>query len=295
MRIVFMGTPAYAVPSLITAAKNGEVAGVYTQPDRPTGRKQILTPSPVKECALRLGLPVFQPERIRRRAETDRLRSLAPDLILVAAYGQILPETILSIPPRGAVNLHASLLPKYRGASPVQRCILNGDTETGVTVMKMNAGIDTGDILMQTRVAIGGEDTAEDLTRRLAEAAGALTGELLSMLKEDREPEAVAQEESEATYAPPLTREDGRIDWRQPARRVYNQVRGLFPWPSAYTEWDGKQLTIWKARTGKEEAAGLAPGTAVVRGKKLYAACSDFLQGNHPDGAVFGGLGTREP
>ena len=309
MRIIFMGTPEFAVPVLAAAVHTGaEIIGVYTQPDRPVGRKQVLTPSPVKVYALEQGFPVFQPERIKRKAEVEALEALAPDLILVAAYGQILSQRILDIPRYGCINMHASLLPKYRGAAPIQRAIVAGETVTGITAMQMDAGMDTGAMICKSEVPITLEDTAETLHDKLAEAAGALTETVLAMLDRGEALPLEPQNDEEATYAPMLSREDGLIDWNRPTKAVLDQVRGLYPWPGTYTFWNGLKLSIVEAQGTERVIEAPRPGLVHVeknrmfvetadgmilvkrlqlQGKKLMDA-SAFLLGNHPDGQILG-------
>jgi methionyl-tRNA formyltransferase len=261
MRLVFLGTPAFAVPTLDSLVAVGhDVLCVVTQPDRPSGRGQRLTASPVKEAALRFGLPVYQPERIRKPEAVAALASLKPDAMVVVGYGQIIPQTIIDIPPHGIINVHASLLPKYRGAAPVQWAIANGETRTGVTTMRIDAGLDTGDMLLKAETEIGPEGTAVELGARLATMGAALLIETLELI-DTIVPQK--QDPAEATYAPLLTKEDGLIDWRQPAQAIYNRARGLQPWPGAHTRFRGQQLHIWRSRV----AAGGSgtPGTLAPR------------------------------
>ena len=309
MRIVFMGTPDFAVTVLEAAIQTGhEVVGVYTQPDKSVGRKQVLTPSPVKVCAEAHGLSVFQPERIRRKTPSEELAALKPDLILVAAYGQILPQKILDIPPFGCINMHASLLPAYRGAAPIQRAIVNGEKETGITAMMMDAGMDTGDMLDRVTVPIEETDTAEMLTQRLSAAAGVLTETILKRVEAEGMLKGCPQDNDKATYAPMLTREDGLIDWNRSAEQILNQVRGLYPWPATYTFWDGKKLAVFEAKWTGRSVNGRAPGTVEAQKGHMYAAANDqwielisvqvqgkkrmdaasFLRGYHPEASVLG-------
>jgi len=235
MRIVFMGTPDFAVPSLEALLKSDdEVVGVVTQPDRPKGRGQALTPSPVKLIAQREDIPILQPMKMK---DPDFLAALAawkPDLIAVTAFGRILPPVILSLPPKGCINVHGSLLPKYRGAGPIQWAIINGETESGITTMLMDEGMDTGAMLMKERIAIAPDDTAGSLSFKLAEVGGRLLVETLNRLKAGQlVPQA--QDHTHATLAPLLKKEDGVIDWGWPASAIANRIRGLTPWPGAYT------------------------------------------------------------
>jgi methionyl-tRNA formyltransferase len=262
MRLVFLGTPAFAVPTLERVAAAGlHALAVVTQPDRPRGRGQRDAPSPVKEAALRLGIPVHQPERVRRPEAVAMLRALAPDAMVVVGYGQIIPQTVIDIAPLGIINVHASLLPKYRGAAPLQWAIVHGETRTGVTTMRIDAGLDTGDILLAKETGIGPEETAMELGARLAEMGADLLVETLAGL----EAGAIVprkQDPSQATYAPLLKKEDGLIDWRQPAAAIHNRVRGWQPWPGAYTTFRGQTLHIWRARVVEGTPAGRPPGLA---------------------------------
>jgi methionyl-tRNA formyltransferase len=237
--IVFLGTPAFAVPSLERVANN--VAAVYTQPDRPRGRGQEIAMPAVKEAALRLGLPVHQPPKIR--GVVEELRQWKPDLMIVVGYGQIIPQAILDIPPLGIINVHASLLPKYRGAAPIQWAIARGETHTGVTTMRINAGLDTGDMLLKSET--GADETAVELSGRLAVAGADLLERTLQELPRIT---PQPQDDSQATLAPILTKEDGRIEWGRPAREIADRIRGFQPWPGGYTFAGGRKLAIWKAR-----------------------------------------------
>jgi len=262
--IVFLGTPAFAVPSLNRVAK--EVVAVYTQPDRPRGRGQEMAMPAVKEAALRLGLPVRQPLKIR--GAVDELRDWKADLMIVVGYGQIIPQSILDIPPLGIINVHASLLPKYRGAAPIQWAIARGETKTGVTTMRINAGLDTGDMLLKWETQIGAEETAVELSDRLAVAGADLLARTLDELPRIT-PEP--QNDSQATLAPILKKEDGLIDWTRPAGEIANRVRGFQPWPGCYTFSDGKKLGIWKARA----VDGSLPAGAVDSGFRV--GCGEGL------------------
>jgi len=263
-----MGTPEFAVPSLnLLLARGLEVVGVVTQPDRPKGRKKTLTPPPVKEAALAFGLPVVQPERLRRdEAALRQLADWRPDLIVTAAYGQILPKTVLELPKLGCINVHGSLLPKYRGGAPIQRAIMNGETVTGVTIMYMAEGLDTGDMISKVEVPIEDDDTAGTLFGKLSEAGAELLGRTLPSIL-DGTAVAVAQDEAEATYAPNLTREDERIDWSREACEIRNQVRGLVPFAGAFTLLDGEPFKIWSCRTAdRRKGHGSQPGTILSAG-----------------------------
>jgi methionyl-tRNA formyltransferase len=246
MRLVFMGTPAFAVPTLERIVETGhEVAAVFTQPDRPKGRGKKDAMPPVKEAALRLGLPVYQPERVRRPEVVEQLKALAPEAMVVVGYGQIVPQAILDIPPQGIINVHASLLPKYRGAAPIQWAIARGETRTGVTTMKIDAGLDTGDMLLKWETEIGPEETAVELGERLAVAGADL---LVRTLAELGSIVPKNQDEAQATYAPILKKEDGEIDWTMFSHDILNRIRGFLPWPGCSTLWWGQRLRIWKAR-----------------------------------------------
>ena len=247
MRIVFMGTPDFAVPSLEALIKSDDrVIGIVTQPDRPKGRGQQLTPSPVKVIAEHEHLPVLQPTKMKDPAFLAELSAWKPDLIAVAAFGRILPSAILSLPPRGCINVHGSLLPKYRGAGPIQWALINGETETGITTMLMDEGMDTGAMLLQARMTIVPDDTAGSLAPRLAELGGRLLVETLAHLKAGTLPPR-AQDHSRATLAPLLKKEDGLVDWNLPATALANRIRGLTPWPGAQTFLKMDRWTICRA------------------------------------------------
>lgn len=266
MRIVFMGTPAFAVPSLRMLLEEGyEVVAVVSQPDRPQGRKKTLVPSPVKAAALELGLPVLQPERLRRPESVAELAAYEPDLIVTAAYGQILPKSVLELPANGCVNVHGSLLPKYRGGAPIQRCIMNGEKVTGVTLMYMAEGLDTGDMISRVEVAIEDDDTSGTLFEKLSVAGRELLKAEMPRLAAGRV-EAAAQDDSEATYAPNLSREDERIDWSRGSLELYNQIRGLVPFSGAFTLWNGETFKAWAAVKPQDEeqpGGSAAPGTVL--------------------------------
>ena len=249
MRLVFMGTPDFAVSSLEALLKSDDsVVGVVTQPDRPKGRGQILTSSPVKRLAERQRIPLLQPLKMKDPGFLQALAGWKPDLIAVAAFGRILTPTILSLPPHGCINVHGSLLPKYRGAGPIQWAIINGETETGITTMLMDEGMDTGAMLLQEAIPITHDDTTDTLVPRLAELGGRLLVETISRLKMGTlSPRP--QDGSQATLAPLLKKEDGVIDWALPATTLANRVRGLSPWPGAYTTVAGDdRWIIWRAR-----------------------------------------------
>lgn len=258
MRLVYLGTPAFAVPTLERIVEAGHtVLAVVTQPDRPRGRGQHPAPPPVKESALRLGLPVEQPERVRRPEVLEFLRGLAPEVMVVVGYGQIIPQSIIDLAPLGIINVHASLLPKYRGAGPIQWAILNGETRTGVTTMRIDAGLDTGDMLLKAETEIAPDENAIELGRRLATlGADLLLTTLEGLAHGTITPQP--QNAAEASYAPLLRKEDGVLDWKQPAAALHNKVRGLQPWPGACTRFRGQTLHIWRSRPRSEQ--GATPG-----------------------------------
>ncbi len=246
LRIVFCGTPAFAVPSLrhLNAQSDFEIVGVVTQPDRPRGRGQEIAVSAVKAAALELGLDVYQPEKIGSGASFDYFQRLAPDAVAIIAYGQIIPQRLIDVPRLGWINLHASLLPKYRGAAPINWAIINGESYTGLTTMQIDAGLDTGPTLLRYKTEIRSSETAPELTVRLSEAGAPLMAETLCKLDRN-EIAPFPQDSSEATYAPPLKKEDGRIDWSLSKQQIYNRIRGLDPWPGAFTTFRGKTCRIW--------------------------------------------------
>lgn len=273
MKLVFCGTPQFAVPSLERLVAAGhDVQLVVTQPDRPQGRGMELTAPPVKQSALRLGLPVTQPEKIKSNEEfRARLATIHPDAIIVVGYGRIIPGWMLHLPPYGNINVHASLLPKYRGAAPIQWAIANGETVTGVTTMKIDEGLDTGDILLKRAIEIRLEDTAVTLAPRLAEVGAELLVETLQELKQGVV-EPVPQDDSLATLAPILKKEDGLVDFTRSAEEIHNRLRGFQPWPGAYTHFRGKNLKIVAACV-EENAPRLGAGELRLRGDKLLAGC----------------------
>lgn len=262
-RVIFFGTPEFAVPSLNALIEAGEdVVSVVTQPDRPKGRGRVIRPSPIKELALKHGIPVLFPERIRDEVFIQGLKDLTPDLIIVVAYGRILPKEILEIPPLGCINLHASLLPSYRGAAPINWTIIKGEKETGVTTILMDEGMDTGPILLSERVLIGDDETAGELSKRLAyQGAGLLLRTIEGIRTDSIRP--TPQDHSRATYAPMLKKEDGHIDWSKGgAEDIRNLVRGMNPWPGAYTYWQGIRINIYKGRI-REDGIKDRPGTVL--------------------------------
>jgi methionyl-tRNA formyltransferase len=271
MRVIFMGTPEFALPSLDALRERGEqLVAVVTQPDRPQGRGQRMSPPPVKVAALAAGIAVQQPAKVRQPEFLEWCRSTAPDLIVVVAFGQILPKTLLDIPRLGCINVHASLLPKYRGAAPIAWAIIRGETETGITTMQMDPGMDTGPMLLQRAAPILPDDTAGSLGARLAKLGAKTLNETLELLAAGRL-SAVVQDSSLATLAPMLKKDDGRIDWQQPAAAIHALVRGLDPWPGAWTQHAGEPWRIWRATVEpgtaepgvvlRADAAGVAVGT----------------------------------
>ncbi len=275
MRVIFCGTPDFAVPALqrLLAEPDFSMEAVVTQPDRPRGRGQRVASSPVKDFALDAGLYVFQPEKIKSDSAYAFFQRLAPDAVILIAYGQIIPPPLLGIPRLGWINLHASLLPKYRGAAPVNWAIINGERQTGLTTMQIDAGLDTGPILLQRAVEIAPEETAPELARRLAEAGAPLMVETLRKL-DHGEIAPLPQDHTEATQAPPLKKADGRIDWVRTAEQIYNRIRGLEPWPGAFTTFRGRLCHIW-GRPAAPTARADAPGTLLFSGGELYVSCGE--------------------
>ena len=284
LRIIFCGTPQFAAPSLqhLLAQPEFEVIAVYTQPDRPKGRSQEIAFSPVKQIALEAKLPVHQPAKIRAPEVEAQLRELAPDVIVIIAYGQIIPARLLDIPKLGWLNLHASLLPKYRGAAPVHWAVAHGETVTGNTTMRIDAGMDTGQILLQQQLSIGPNETSPHLAARLAEAGAPLMAETLrGVTTHSIKPRE--QDNSRATLAPILKREDGLIDWSRPAPEIYNRQRAFTPWPGSYSEFRGQSchLLLLPASNQQELAAtAVPPGTILQQEKSVIVACGQesFLQ-----------------
>lgn len=275
MRIVFMGTPDFAVPCLQRLLEDGhEVPAVFTQPDKPVGRHAVLTPPPVKQLALSHGIPVYQPTKMRDGTAAALLRELAPDCLVVVAYGRILPQEILDVPPRGCVNIHGSLLPRYRGAAPIQWSVIRGETVTGVTSMFMDAGMDTGDIIDTLTTPIGENETAGELFERLAPLGARLLSTTLAAIADGtvtRRP----QNDAEATMAPMLEKAMGRLDLTRPARELHNQVRGMNPWPGAFCTAGGKTLKIHETRVA---AGSGAPGTLLCADPVTIACGEGALQ-----------------
>ena len=270
MRIVYMGTPDFAVPALQRLAAAHEVAAVFTQPDKPVGRKQILTPPDVKVCAQALGIPVCQPKSMKTDEALSLLKSYAPEVIVVAAYGQILPKAVLELPRYGCVNIHGSLLPKYRGASPIQSAVLNGDRVTGVTTMLMDVGLDTGDILLTKQTEIGENETSEELFDRLSQLGGDLIIETLTAL-ENGTVTPQKQDESQATHTSKIDKSLCPVDFTEPAEKLHNQIRGLYSWPMATAQIGGKRVKIHRARLVDKSGK---PGT-ILSVRPLVIACGD--------------------
>ncbi len=273
MRVVFMGTPDFAVPCLEKLINYGcEVVGVFTQPDKPVGRKRIITPPAVKVCALQHNLEVYQPEKMRGGTAYDILKELNPDLIVVVAYGKILPKEILELPKFGCVNIHGSILPKLRGAAPIQWSVINGDEYAGVTSMMMDEGLDTGDMLIVNKVKIDFNETSGELYERLS-VLGAETLEETLKAIENNTLERTPQNDEESTYAPLLSKELSNIDWNESALTVYNKIRGLNPWPVAQTYIDGVKCKVFTAEY--VENVNGKPGEIVNNRKMLLVSCGD--------------------
>lgn len=271
MKIIFMGTPDFSVPCLNSLIEAGhEIQAVFTQPDKPRGRKQELTPPEVKVCALEHGLTVYQPKTLRDGEAMKIISELNPDCIVVVAYGKILPKEILDYPKYGCINIHASLLPKYRGSAPIQWSVINGEKETGVTIMQMDEGIDTGDMLSQKAITIGIDDTAESMFDKLSILGGEMIVEALDKL-EKGELTAVKQDDTLSTHAPMLDKKISEIDWHKSAAEVHNLVRGLYSWPIAQTSLHGKKLKIYRTSPAK----GQGEAGAVIGIDPLTIACGD--------------------
>jgi methionyl-tRNA formyltransferase len=289
LRVVFCGTPQFAVPTLkhLLAQQDIEIVAAITQPDRPRGRGMQVSFSPVKETAVAAGVPVHQPEKIRSPESQEMLQRLAPDCIVIIAYGQIIPARLLPIPKHGWINLHGSLLPKYRGAAPIHWAVAQGETRTGLTTMRIDAGMDTGEMLLRQEVEIGARETTPELAARMAEAGAPL---MLETLRGIGGGTLVGQQQnhSDASYAPLLKKEDGRIDWTRPAREIYNRMRGFTPWPGAYTTLRGRMCHIvaepvsndmTEARSGDSSAQqAAAPGTLRVTPAGLLVSCGGATQ-----------------
>ena len=277
MRIVFMGTPEFAIPPLKALIANHQVVGVFSQPDRPVGRHHNkLQPTPVKECAQSHGIPVYQPEKLRDGTALAILRELDPELIVVAAYGRILPNDILALPPKGCVNVHSSLLPKYRGAAPINWAILKGEAETGVTIMHMASELDAGDIILQRATPIGETEDAAALYDRLAQLGGELLTEAVALI-EAGTASRTPQDHTKATLAPMLSKEMSPVDWTRSAQEIFNQIRGLYPWPGASTDIiSGKPVKLWRAQV-VEKHTDAGPGAIIAASKQgIDVACGEL-------------------
>jgi methionyl-tRNA formyltransferase len=274
-KIVFMGTPDFSVPVLKQIIHDGyDVIGVVTQPDRPVGRKKVLTPPPVKVEALKQGIPVFQPEKIRQKEELEDILQLQPDLIVTAAFGQILPKELLDAPKYGCINVHASLLPELRGGAPIHYAIMQGKEKTGVTIMYMVEKLDAGDMLTRVEVPINEEDNVGTMHEKLSEAGAALLSETIPLLLAGKLT-PIPQSHEEATFAPNIKREQERIDWTKTGWEIYNHIRGLNPWPVAFTTLDGQTVKIWRS----EKVPGMSsevPGAIVkVEPKGIIVSTGD--------------------
>lgn len=311
-RVVFMGSPRFALPTLRRLLETEDVVGVVTQPDRRQGRGQVVSPPPVKVEAEKAGVPVLQPARLKEPEAVARVAALKPELIVVVAYGQILPPALLGVPPLGCINVHASLLPKYRGAAPINWAILRGEMVTGTTIMQMDAGLDTGDILLQQAVVIHDDETAVELGERLAELGASLLVEALKRLR-DHTLFGMPQNGSVSSYAPRLTKADGVVNWAASAREVCQRVRGVQPWPGAYTFLRGRTLKLFGCRVAEGEASaagevlGLVPeGLLVSAGEGRVAlaelqleggrrlAAAEFVHGHPlPEGTLLGTVGLN--
>lgn len=278
MNLIFCGTPQFAVPTLEKLVKEKfSIQLVMTNPDEPRGRGHKVQPSPVKEAALKHGLAVYQPAKMKTDETREYLSQFHPDAIVIVAYGHIVPQWMIDLPPLGCINLHASLLPKYRGAAPINWAIIRGEKETGVTTMKIDAGMDTGDMLLERREPIRGDDTTETLGERLSVMGADLMIETLRKL-ERGEIAPRPQDSSKATIAPKVKKEDGVIDWSLTAEEIERRVRGLAPWPGAYTSFRGKRLHVWRAEPVAAEGSSAAPGTISTEGKRLAVSCGAGTQ-----------------
>lgn len=278
--VVYMGTPDFAVPALECLLKSDEydVKLIISQPDKPQGRHQELTPPPVKRIALQYEVEVYQPNSLKTQEAYDKIASYSPDFIVVAAYGKILPQNILDIPVYGCVNLHGSLLPKYRGAAPIQWCVINGEKETGLTSMLMDSGLDTGDILLVSKTEIGENETAGEVFDRLANMGPALLLKTLEGLSEGTV-HPVKQDDENATYVSVLSKDMAEIDWKEDAFTVHNKVRGMCPWPIAKSRLNGKLFKIYSSLVSDRKFAG-TPGTLISEGNRIFVVCgnSTFLE-----------------
>lgn len=277
MKIVYMGTPDFAVPPLGALVKAGyEVAAVVTQPDKPKGRGKTLLPTPVKEEAMKHDIPVYQPLKVRDPEFVEVLKNLAPDMIVVAAFGQIIPKEILDMPKYGCINIHASLLPKYRGAAPIQQAVIDGEKESGVTIMKMGTGLDTGDMISQAAVTLREDETGGSLFDRLAELGASLLIETVPSIENGTAVYTRQPEESPTPYAAMISKKMGLLDFKKSAEVLERLVRGMNPWPSAYTFLNNKTLKVWKAAVKVEGCGKAEPGTIIHVDKQgIHVACGE--------------------
>ena len=259
-KIVFMGTPAFAVPTLQQLIEMAQVVGVVTQPDRPAGRGKKLQASPVKLVAENAGIPLYQPKSVRKAGAIEPIRQWQPEIIIVAAFGQILPARLLALPAHGCLNIHASLLPRWRGASPIHHAILAGDAQTGISLMQMDEGLDTGGVFVQEAVTISPEETAESLHDRLALLGATMLESYLSQIIACTLP-PIPQDDTNATYAPRIKKEDGLLDWGMPASYLHRKIRAMTPWPQCFTQWQGQTLKILAAKLHTEKMPALSAGT----------------------------------
>jgi methionyl-tRNA formyltransferase len=279
MRVVFCGTPQFAVPTLeyLLTQPEFEIVAVLTQPDRPSGRGMQVSLSPVKEAALAAGLPVHQPEKLRAPEPKALLERLAPDCMVIIAYGQIIPAALLTIPKHGWINLHASLLPRYRGAAPIQWAIANGETKSGLTTMRIDAGMDSGEMLLQQEMEIGPAQTTPELAARMADAGAPLMAETLRRLAAGALTPR-AQNHADATYGPLLKKEDGRVDWTRPAAEIYNRMRAFTPWPGTYTRFRGRICHIVVEPASKEVSTTGPPGTVHLTNTGMIVTCGQATE-----------------
>jgi methionyl-tRNA formyltransferase len=276
LKIIFCGTPAFALPSLrdLIAQTDFQIAGVVTQPDRPRGRGKEVASSPVKDAAAAAGIPVYQPQKIRAEESYEYFRDAAPDVVVIIAYGQIIPARLIEIPRLGWINLHGSLLPKYRGAAPIHWAIAKGETRTGLTTMQIDAGLDTGPMLLKHETEIAPDETAPELYARLAEAGAPLIVETLRGLASGTIT-PTPQDNSQATLAPPLKKDDGRINWSLPAQTIFNRIRGFHPWPGAFTTFRGKQCAIWGKPAPDQSGVTSTPGTIRANSADVDVTCGE--------------------
>jgi methionyl-tRNA formyltransferase len=276
LKLIFCGTPAFALPSLreLIAQPDFQMAGVVTQPDRPRGRGKEVASPPIKEAAVAAGIAVYQPQKIRAEESHEYFRSAAPDAVVIIAYGQIIPARLIEIPRLGWINLHGSLLPKYRGAAPIHWAIASGETRTGLTTMRIDAGLDTGPTLLKHETEIAPDETAPQLYARLAEAGAPLIVQTLRGLASGTIA-PTPQDNSQATLAPPLKKEDGRISWSLPAQTIYNRIRGFQPWPGAFTTFREKQCAIWGKPAPDQSIVASTTGTIRSSGGNVHVACGE--------------------